>query len=613
MAHTAPRPWMAVAFASLFGLIISACSLMPELAGEGGVQRAEKLVRDGQHAESARAFAQLAATPSAQQDYYRLRAAEQWVEAGDLASAEALLRSVSAEARTKQATLYALVNAEFAVAKNDGARAIRELDAIQVPDSPEGAARYFLDKGRAAFSASRAADAVRAYVERERWLSSATQLRSSRDELYSNLRAAAERGASLKNPGRADGIVSGWLELAPVAIELARNPMGAGTSLAAWRKRFPLHPANDGVLPAAASAIVDFGAANLQIALLLPLSGRGESSGIAVRDGFLAAYLEQAPAARPKLQIYDVAAEAPVAAFQRAVAEGATFIVGPLTKEDVAAVAPLSEGRTPMLGLNFLGDDSSARRGIYQFALLPEDDARAVARRVTADGHLEGLTILPATEWGRRIGAAFADELSKQGGRVLDTRSYEPNRTDFSDIIRGLFQIKDAGKPAKGEKPLPPTFRTDASFVFMAGSANTGRLLVPQLNFHYVGATPTYSTADSFEPDAVANADVDGLIFPDMPWMISIDPVTSHLRDQVRAAWPARVLRRGRLYAFGFDAYRLVGALRGKALEHGEVISGMTGRLHLDTNGRIRRDLDWAQIKGGVPRLLPSAVRIGQK
>ena len=30
-----------------------------------------------------------------------------------------------------------------------------------------------------------------------------------------------------------------------------------------------------------------------QIALLLPLSGRAESVGVAVRDGFIAAYLEQ--------------------------------------------------------------------------------------------------------------------------------------------------------------------------------------------------------------------------------------------------------------------------------------------------------------------------------
>jgi outer membrane PBP1 activator LpoA protein len=60
---------------------------------------------------------------------------------------------------------------------------------------------------------------------------------------------------------------------------------------------------------------------------------------------------------------------------------------------------------------------------------------------------------------------------------------------------------------------------------------------------------------------------------------------------------------RDRLYAFGFDAYRLVPALRASPPATGE-ISGVTGKLHLDGSNRIRRDLDWAQIRNGVPNLL---------
>jgi outer membrane PBP1 activator LpoA protein len=33
-------------------------------------------------------------------------------------------------------------------------------------------------------------------------------------------------------------------------------------------------------------------------------------------------------------------------------------------------------------------------------------------------------------------------------------------------------------------------------------------------------------------------------------------------------------------------------------------ISGMTGKLHIDEHNRVRRDLDWAQIKSGVPFVL---------
>jgi len=86
-----------------------------------------------------------------------------------------------------------------------------------------------------------------------------------------------------------------------------------------------------------------------------------------------------------------------------------------------------------------------------------------------------------------------------------------------------------------------------------------------------------------------------------MPWMVADDAVTAQIRDGVRTAWPARTSRRDRLYAFGFDAYRLVPALRSKSLVGTTEIAGVTGKLHLDEHNRVHRDLDWAQIKDGVP------------
>src|SRR5208282_6843228 len=117
----------------------------------------------------------------------------------------------------------------------------------------------------------------------------------------------------------------------------------------------------------------------------------------------------------------------------------------------------------------------------------------------------------------------------------------------------------------------------------------------------YAGDVPVYSTSDSFEPDPSANAELDGMFFPDMPWMVSDDSVTSQIRDSVRAAWPSRTARRDRLYAFGLDAYRLVPALRSKSLSGFNEIAGVTGKLRLDDHNRIRRELDWAQIRNGIP------------
>jgi uncharacterized protein len=601
MAAISRRPRLVLYAAFAISLILAACSFVkPEQPAVDKPGEAAHLLRDGKHAEAARAYAELSVEDPANHDNYALLSAEQWLAAGNIAAAKQAYATVSADARTRLPAPRALVAAEIALAENDGGRAIQELDQISVPTAPDQAQNYWWIRGRSAFLTGHPLEGTRALVERERYLTDPAALRANRDELFNRIRSAAERGQSLKAPPKSDPIVVGWLELGPVAVGLARDPMRAAASLANWRRQYPQHPANDSVLTGASTQIAAATEFPDQIALLLPLSGRSEGVGVAVRDGFIAAYLEQDPATRPRLKIYDVAAESVASAYSHAMSDGAGFVVGPLTKEDVAAVVPLSSGRGPVLALNFLGDAISTPRNFFQFSLSPEDEARVVARRVVADGRLNGVAIVPLGDWGNRVAAAFTDELSHLGGAVLESQRYETSQVDFSDVIKQVLQVH----VVKGE---PATHRTDAAFVFVAADRpGVARQILPQLKFHYAGDVPVYATSDSFEPDQTANSDLDGMLFPDMPWMIADDPVTVQIRDTVRTAWPALTMRRNRLYAFGFDAYRLVPVLRSKAPNQASDISGVTGRLHLDINNRIHRDLDWAQIKNGVPTAVPA-------
>ena len=596
MAEIRRRPRVPLRWLPALSLLaVMGCSLIkPVEPPVDRLAQARAFASDGRHADAARAYADLAATSPADHDTYELLSAEQWVAAGNVPAAKQAFAQVSDEARTKEPASRALVAAQIALAQADGAQALRELDAIPVPTAGDLAQNYWFLRGQAAFLTGHPVEGTRAYMERERFLPDPASLRASRADLFAKIRNAAEHGQSLKAPAKADSVLSGWLALGPVTVELQRNPMHAAAALEAWRRAFPQHPANDSVLALAQTQIAVATEFPDQIALLLPLSGRAEAVGTAVRDGFVAAYLEQPAASRPRLKIYDVAADTVPTAYQHAIDDGASFIVGPLTKEGVAALVPLSTGRLPVLALNFLADPADPPKNFYQFALLPEDEARSVARRLAAEGKLKGVAILPEGELGNRVGSAFAEELTQLGGAVLDTGRYEPGKADFSDVIKQTLQIH-------GGKGEPATHRADAAFVFTVGGPSTERLIVSQLKFHYAGDVPVYSTSDSYEPDPSGNADLDGLSFPDMPWMVSNDPVTSRIRDAVHAAWPTRTLRRDRLYAFGFDAYRLVPALRGKTLTATEVIDGVTGRLHLDDHNRIRRDLDWAQIRDGVP------------
>ena len=54
-----------------------------------------------------------------------------------------------------------------------------------------------------------------------------------------------------------------------------------------------------------------------------------------------------------------------------------------------------------------------------------------------------------------------------------------------------------------------------------------------------------------------------------------------------------------RLYAFGYDAYRLIHELPRLRNGSSGPLAGVSGRLAVDAQGRVRRELDWAQVVGG--------------
>ena len=63
----------------------------------------------------------------------------------------------------------------------------------------------------------------------------------------------------------------------------------------------------------------------------------------------------------------------------------------------------------------------------------------------------------------------------------------------------------------------------------------------------------------------------------------------------------------GHAFALGFDAYRLVPLLENQPRPLTGPVSGMTGILSTDAQGRIHRELVWAEIRGGMARPAPLA------
>jgi outer membrane PBP1 activator LpoA protein len=124
-------------------------------------------------------------------------------------------------------------------------------------------------------------------------------------------------------------------------------------------------------------------------------------------------------------------------------------------------------------------------------------------------------------------------------------------------------------------------------------------LLRPALRFFIPDQSmPVYATSDIYEVNEQSNGDLDGVRFPDMPWMIGADEKTRAIHTSVRNYWPGSGGSRDRLYAFGYDAFQLIPLLT-SARPQARIFSGLTGRLAVDQNGRVRRQLDWASINSG--------------
>jgi outer membrane PBP1 activator LpoA protein len=598
----------------LMAVLLAGCPSQPRV-GASNVDRAEEATRNGNHAGAAALYERLAEqTTGGDSIEFRLRAARAWLAAGRPVDADRVLATISAGATQQQAFEQRLLRIQSAAAQGRGDDAWREVSTMPVPTATAPAARYYETRQQVAIATGHLVDGIRAAQSRERALPPG-EARAVHSELLGQLRAAAERGVSLAPPPGSDTTLRGWLEAASVAADNARNPTLGATRITAFRNRYPSHPALAALAgePTVGGETREatLGAAP-HLALILPLSGRTAGPAAQIRDGIMTAWYQMPASARPRLRVYDSGA-APIAdTVAQATAAGAEFIVGPLTREEVLAAADLLTTRPPLLALNFLPADHAAPERFFQFALSPEDDARAVARYIGASGRRNGVMILPEGDWGTRVAAAFDEELRAAGGYVLGQATYNAAEKDYAAAIMQVLRTDDSRarqqrvQAAIGQKlEFEPRRRADIQFIFMpAQPPLVARLLRPQLRFHLAGDIPTYTLGDAYEPHPTANQEIDGVMFPEMPWMLGEGPLSAEVRAAAVQAYGESGARRGRLFAFGYDALRIAAALqRGQGVPP----QGLTGTLSMDAQGRVRRGLEWVRIKGGAPTPLETS------
>jgi len=570
----------------------------------------------GNYQGAADVYLQAAARAVPPEQYHlNLQAAAILIRGGDLLRAASLLDAIPRTTLdATDAQLYDLNRAAIAVAQQHPDIALELL--ASVPASGPHIAGYHRVRAAAYAQKSEFLPSVRERVLLDNNLQDPEAQLENDTLLWETLNNLTDAELQQYRSAPPPDTLSGWLELMELTRLYLQQPDALAIVMPQWQQRYPGHPASRAFTAKLLDTMHQTGQQPANIALLLPLNGKLAGAASAVRDGILAAYYDTpATGVQPQLRIYDSgdSPETALASYRQAVAEGAEFVIGPLRKESVEAVLGQAVLPVPVLALNQIEATLPDVTGRFQFGLAPEDEAREAARRAWREGYTRCVALLPDTDWGERVYAAFAGEWQSLGGVILETQRYENAKTDHSKVISAALNLDNSIARHKqlsahlGRKlDFEPRRRQDLDVIFLVAAPGQARLIRPQLSFFRATNVPVYATSQVYggTPNASTDADMDGITFCDMPWVLDSGNNWKHLQEVMNEYWGPGLSRYSRLYALGIDAWRIVpylGELGGSMFG---AYHGVTGNLSLDNRGVVNRSLRCARFNNGNPVLL---------
>jgi outer membrane PBP1 activator LpoA protein len=573
------------------------------------VTEAEGLLGSGDFSGAAQIYRQLAERSGAP-DYYHLLAADAELRAGNGRAAQMLLNGVNPETlETVDQHRYVLLKSRLDLNQGKARQAMALLETLSPEQlEPPMLANYHTLRASAYNQLGNMLESARERVLLGRLLTNPQALQKNNEVIFDTLSRLPPKALTDLQPAPPDTL-GGWMALVNI---MKGKPAERVQALQAWRAAFPGHPADGAFLqgmtqqtergvqvtplnPRAESAAPSTDQSQQAasapptgrfIGVMLPLSGSYAPAGQAIRSGMIAAYYADGDPSKPALRFVDSQKSNVYALYRQLVGEGAEFVIGPLIKDEVTALAQGGDLSVPVLALNQAPGITQDR--LYQFGLTPEQEVEQSAGSAWFDGRQNALLLAPASAFGQRMINHFTGYWKSLGGRVLAIKTYRPGGDDFSAPVGDLFAAVGSGQ-ASG-----------ADFAFLIADARDARLLLPQMQSQQAGQIPVYATSHVFGGHPEQDQDLSGLIFCDIPWLLHPGEGGSLSKESLQAIVQQTPENYLRLIAMGIDAYNLVPQLEQLRTSPQNRYSGATGSLALQAGNRIRRQLHCAQFEGGA-------------
>lgn len=477
-------------------------------------------------------------------------------------------------------SLTKIIQAGIAVQQQDFDSALRLLIPLQADSTlpPQASASLHSTLALAYENRGNALHALIQRCQAEAALTDPAAIAANQTQTWQAL-GELSRQALLEMRGESpNAIVQGWIDLA-LASRHSEQPAQAFEQ---WRSAYAEHPAQP-LLPQLSAApppppAIPAPANRSRVALLLPLEIPAFSNAAyAVQAGLLAAI--EAAQAQVTIQVYPTQGDQASAAaiYQRAIADGAQYVVGPLTRGEVSALESAALVSVPTVALNTLESAQPLSAKLALFGLPVEEEARQLARIARRMGMQTASVVAADTPLATRMAEAFVAEWAAQSGSLVLQLSFPPAAPPTELMTRTVEQPAD--------------------FIFLAANAEQARLVRPHLD----PATPTFGLSHLYDGAAhnPQNEVLNAVHFVDMPWLIDpADPAFSAYAQAAASLPPGEAQR---WFAVGVDAWRILITLDGRGAA---AWRGLTGQLSL-SEGRVARTLPLAQFRSDGIALAP--------
>lgn len=313
-------------------------------------------------------------------------------------------------------------------------------------------------------------------------------------------------------------------------------------------------------------------AARAGLALLLPLASPDFARPAeAVKLGFLAAHKHSGEKLGVGIFATDASNASIIAGYEKAAIWGASLIVGPMTRSGVYTLAASTLVSVPTIGLNQPESSTDLPQLFYTFGLALEAEAQLVARAASAESFKSAILVSAQGPLAQRSRDAFAEAWRRLGGTIKAAYEFGP-QTDLSALKEKLSTAA-------------------VDMIFLAGDAEQARAVRPFLN-NGIAVFAT-SQVNSARNEPLANVDLNGIRFVEMPWLVQPD----HPAVMVYPRPEGITGELERFYALGIDAFRVAAALLESP--HSLGLDGVTGRLTLYGN-QVAREPVQAVFRNGV-------------